>query len=146
MDLETLIVAVFCLVDDFVGDPELGRLSQEGGAVHLPQAGKQVAEVAPEVGVQAPVGVEAEELADDLDRQHLVIAYFAERTLARVLERIPREVFQDYETEILVVDDAKPNIKILADLLSDQAQVFFATNGQAALQMDVIEVMFVLLV
>ena len=36
--------------------------------------------------------------------------------------------------KILVVDDAKPNIKILADLLSDQAQVFFATNGQAALQ------------
>src|SRR5215203_1818744 len=36
--------------------------------------------------------------------------------------------------KILVVDDAKPNIKILADLLSDQAQVFFATNGQSALQ------------
>ena len=36
--------------------------------------------------------------------------------------------------KILVVDDAKPNIKILADLLSDQAQVFFATNGPAALQ------------
>ena len=39
----------------------------------LPQAGEQVAEVAPEVGVQAPVGVEAEELADDLDRQHLAV-------------------------------------------------------------------------
>lgn len=36
--------------------------------------------------------------------------------------------------KILVVDDAKPNIKILADLLSDQAQVLFATSGQAALQ------------
>lgn len=36
--------------------------------------------------------------------------------------------------KILVVDDAKPNIKILADLLSDQAQVLFATNGPVALQ------------
>ena len=35
---------------------------------------------------------------------------------------------------ILVVDDAKANIKILADLLSDQAQVLFATSGPAALQ------------
>ena len=36
--------------------------------------------------------------------------------------------------KILVVDDAKANIKILADLLSDQAQVLFATNGPVALQ------------
>lgn len=35
---------------------------------------------------------------------------------------------------ILVVDDSKPNIKILADLLSDQAHVLFATNGLAALE------------
>ena len=53
--------------------PEVGRLAQEGGAVDLPQAREQVAEVTPEVGVQAPVGVEAEELADDLDRQHLAV-------------------------------------------------------------------------
>src|SRR5262245_46122196 len=36
--------------------------------------------------------------------------------------------------KILVVDDAKPNIKILADLLSDQAHVVFATSGPTALQ------------
>src|SRR4051794_7737482 len=36
-------------------------------------AGEQVAEVAPEVGVEALVRVEAEELADDLDRQHLAV-------------------------------------------------------------------------
>jgi sigma-B regulation protein RsbU (phosphoserine phosphatase) len=36
--------------------------------------------------------------------------------------------------KILVVDDAKPNIKILADLLSDQAHVVFATNGPTALE------------
>jgi len=35
-----------------------------------------------------------------------VIAYFAESTLNKVLERIPRSVFDDYEATILVVDDA----------------------------------------
>jgi glycosyltransferase involved in cell wall biosynthesis len=35
-----------------------------------------------------------------------VIAYYAESTLKTVLERIPRGVFQDYECEVLVVDDA----------------------------------------
>ncbi len=39
----------------------------------LPQAWEQVAEVVPEVGVQAPVRVDAEELADDLDGQHLAV-------------------------------------------------------------------------
>ena len=35
-----------------------------------------------------------------------VIAYYAESTLKLVLERIPRSVFDDYECEVLVVDDA----------------------------------------
>jgi len=35
-----------------------------------------------------------------------VIAYYAESTLLRVLERIPSAVFQEYECEVLVVDDA----------------------------------------
>ena len=35
-----------------------------------------------------------------------VIAYFAESTLRSVLERIPRTVFDDFDTEIIVVDDA----------------------------------------
>ncbi|MDQ3265763.1 MAG: bifunctional glycosyltransferase/class I SAM-dependent methyltransferase [Myxococcota bacterium] len=35
-----------------------------------------------------------------------VIAYFAEETLKSVLERIPRSVFDEYDCEILVVDDA----------------------------------------
>ena len=35
-----------------------------------------------------------------------VIAYCAESTLRGVLERIPRSIFDDYECEILVVDDA----------------------------------------
>jgi len=35
-----------------------------------------------------------------------VIAYHAEATLTAVLERIPRLVFDDWDTEILVVDDA----------------------------------------
>lgn len=35
-----------------------------------------------------------------------VIAYFAEATLKQVLERIPSTVFEDYDCEVLVVDDA----------------------------------------
>jgi glycosyltransferase involved in cell wall biosynthesis len=35
-----------------------------------------------------------------------VIAYFAESTLRSVLERVPRSVFEAYECEVLVVDDA----------------------------------------
>lgn len=35
-----------------------------------------------------------------------VIAYYAEATLRQVLERIPRTVFDEYDCEILVVDDA----------------------------------------
>ena len=35
-----------------------------------------------------------------------VIAYYAEETLTSVLERIPRSIFDDYDCEILVVDDA----------------------------------------
>ena len=53
--------------------PQVGRLPGEGGAVDLPQTREQVAVVAPEVGVEAPVGVEAEELTDDLDGQHLAV-------------------------------------------------------------------------
>jgi glycosyltransferase involved in cell wall biosynthesis len=35
-----------------------------------------------------------------------VVAYYAETTLKAVLERIPGRVFEDYDCEILVVDDA----------------------------------------
>jgi glycosyltransferase involved in cell wall biosynthesis/2-polyprenyl-3-methyl-5-hydroxy-6-metoxy-1,4-benzoquinol methylase len=35
-----------------------------------------------------------------------VIAYYAESTLKKVLERIPAVIFQDYDCEVLVVDDA----------------------------------------
>jgi glycosyltransferase involved in cell wall biosynthesis len=35
-----------------------------------------------------------------------VIAYYADKTLKQVLERIPRSVFDDYDCEVLVVDDA----------------------------------------
>jgi glycosyltransferase involved in cell wall biosynthesis len=35
-----------------------------------------------------------------------VIAYYAESTLRRVLERLPKQIFDEYDCEILVVDDA----------------------------------------
>ena len=35
-----------------------------------------------------------------------VIAYYAEDTLKSVLERIPRALFDQYDCEVLIVDDA----------------------------------------
>jgi glycosyltransferase involved in cell wall biosynthesis len=35
-----------------------------------------------------------------------VIAYYAEASLEHVLDRIPRSIFEEYDCEILVVDDA----------------------------------------
>src|SRR3954468_15325934 len=35
-----------------------------------------------------------------------IIAYYADATLKRVLERIPRAIFDLYDCEVLVVDDA----------------------------------------
>src|SRR5439155_7469100 len=35
-----------------------------------------------------------------------VIAYYAESTLASVLERIPKTVFEEFDCEVLIVDDA----------------------------------------
>ena len=35
-----------------------------------------------------------------------IVAYYAESTLTSVLERIPTQVFDDYDCEVLVVDDA----------------------------------------
>jgi hypothetical protein len=60
--------------------PQVRRLARKGGAVHGPQLREQVAEVAPEVGVQAPIRVEAEELAHDLGRQHLAVREGRRRT------------------------------------------------------------------
>lgn len=43
-----------------------------------------------------------------LDRRRLlifVVAYYAESTLRKVLERIPPSIFQQYDCEVLVVDD-----------------------------------------
>src|SRR5512139_658939 len=35
-----------------------------------------------------------------------IVAYYAESTLRAVLDRIPRRLFDEYDTSILVVDDA----------------------------------------
>ena len=35
-----------------------------------------------------------------------IVAYFADATIGSVLHRIPRELADEYETEILVIDDA----------------------------------------
>ena len=43
-----------------------------------------------------------------------IVAYYAESTLTSVLERIPAQVFDDYDCEILVVDDAsdRPHLRL----------------------------------
>jgi glycosyltransferase involved in cell wall biosynthesis len=53
-----------------------------------------------------------------------VIAYYAEETLKSVLERIPRAVFQQYDCEILVVDDAS------ADRTSEIGRLYQETHPQ----------------
>ena len=44
-----------------------------------------------------------------------VIAYHAEETLTPVLERIPRAIFDDYDCEVLVVDDASGTARSRSD-------------------------------
>src|SRR4051812_11705296 len=94
--------------------PQVRRLPCEGGTMDRAKAGEQVAEVAPEVGVQAPVGVEAEELADDLDRQHLAVgedrrrAALAQSTLAaQVADEVVHEA-EGGNDEGLQVHDRPP--------------------------------------
>jgi glycosyltransferase involved in cell wall biosynthesis len=54
------------------------------------------------------MGLYSRRMADS--RQHrllvFVIAYYAEDTLSSVLERIPRSIFDQYDCEVLIVDDA----------------------------------------
>jgi hypothetical protein len=54
--------------------PQIGSLTDKGGAVDAAKAGEPVAPVAAEVLVDALVGVDAQELADALDGQHLAVA------------------------------------------------------------------------
>jgi hypothetical protein len=60
-------------VQALLGRPEVGGLAGEGGAVDPAQGGEPLAPVAAEVGVQAGIGVDAEELSDDLDREDFAV-------------------------------------------------------------------------
>src|SRR5215207_2104401 len=59
------------LPQSLFGDPQIGRLTRESGAVHLPQGWEELPVVTPEVGEEVLLGVDAEKLADDLDGQDL---------------------------------------------------------------------------
>lgn len=53
---------------------------------------------------------QARTVPDSEERPHFrllvfVVAYYAESTLASVLDRIPRQIFEDFDCEVLVVDD-----------------------------------------
>jgi hypothetical protein len=55
----------------FLELPEVGRLPDEGGAVYLAEGGEPLAVVTAEKEVDALVGVEPQELPDDLDGEDL---------------------------------------------------------------------------
>ena len=56
-----------------------------------------------------------------------VIAYHAEDTLTRVLERIPRSMFEEYDCEILVVDDAS------SDRTNEMGRAYRAAHPEIAM-------------
>jgi hypothetical protein len=60
-------------VEAVLDGPQVGRLAEEGGAVHPAQGREPVGPVAAEVLVQAAVGVDAEKLADAFDGQDLAV-------------------------------------------------------------------------
>ena len=62
--------------------PQVGRLASEGGAVHRGQAGEEVAVMAAEMGEDALVVVQAEELAGHLDGDHLAVGQARGRAMA----------------------------------------------------------------
>ena len=77
-----------------------------------------MAEVAPEVGVQALIGVETEELADDLDRQHLAVGKDRPRaalpqlaTAAEVTDEVVHEA-EDGDDEGLQVH-GRPSLRLI---------------------------------
>jgi hypothetical protein len=53
--------------------PEVGRLATEGGPMHLTEGGEPFAVVTAEEEADALVGIEPQELADDLDGKDLCI-------------------------------------------------------------------------
>lgn len=61
------------------GPPEVGRLTTESGAVHLSECGEQLGVVATEVGEEARVGIDAEELTYHLDGEDLRVREFGGR-------------------------------------------------------------------
>jgi glycosyltransferase involved in cell wall biosynthesis/2-polyprenyl-3-methyl-5-hydroxy-6-metoxy-1,4-benzoquinol methylase len=57
----------------------------------------------------------------------LIVAYYAESTISNVLSRIPRSIAEDYETEILVLDDGSADHTFeRARQIDDNAQFPFA--------------------
>jgi hypothetical protein len=64
------------LPEAFLDLPEVGRLPSEGGAMDEAQCRKPLAVVPSEVAVECLVGVQTEELSDDLDGEDLRVGKF----------------------------------------------------------------------
>jgi hypothetical protein len=68
------------LPEVFLYLPEVGRLPGEGGAMHFGEGGEPLSVMTPEVTKDRLVGVETEELADDLDGEHFCVRELGQRT------------------------------------------------------------------
>jgi len=56
---------------ELLGNPQVRCLPSEGGAMHISEVWEEMGVVAPEVGKEFCIFVEAQELADDLDSEDL---------------------------------------------------------------------------
>lgn len=109
------------------GCPEARRLTREGGAVDRARAGEQVAGVAPEVEVRAPVGGEAEELAHDPDRQRLAVG--KDRRRAGLAER----AFAARVADEVVTRQSTATMRVSGSMAAPRLGWSIAGDGQAPL-------------
>ena len=59
----------------------------------------------------------------------LIVAYNAERTIKNVLMRIPSDLLDEYETEVLIIDDKSSDDTVLRCFTAIQSdQITFKTH------------------
>ncbi len=68
------------LPEALLESPEVGALPSEGGAVDFAQRGEPLAVMLPEVAKDPFVGIDAEELSNDLDGEDLRVGKFGQGT------------------------------------------------------------------
>jgi hypothetical protein len=137
-------------VEAVLDGPQVGRLAEEGGAVHPAQGREPVGPVAAEVLVQAAVGVDAEKLADAFDGQDLAVGQGGRRAapaqgtgltgepvvaLLRVRQRFGPILAQVVTTSSLPQGrPAANNRGKLIDRHSSRAQHYAARRGRISVE------------